>query len=59
MLVTTTRFRELTDQVAGSLGCPDLRILEVAHPLGGTPEHTILQWADGAVEAALALYTAS
>lgn len=56
-MVTTTKFRALTDQVAASLGQPDARILEVDHPLGGTDEETIRQWADQAVEATLALLT--
>lgn len=55
MVVTTTRFRALTDQVATTLGQPDARILEVAHPLGGTPEADVRAWADGAVEDALRL----
>ena len=57
MIVTTTDFRALTDQVASSLGQPDARILEVPHPLGGTDEATVLAWADAAVEEALRLFT--
>ena len=56
-MVTTTKFRALTDQVAASLGQPDARILEVDHPLGGTDEATIEAWADAAVEEALRLLT--
>lgn len=56
-MVTTTKFRALTDQVAASLGRPDLRILEVGHPLGGTDKATILKWADAAVERTIALLT--
>lgn len=58
MIVTTTQFRALTDQVAVSLGLPDARVLEVPHPLGGTAEATVLTWADAAVEATLQLLTA-
>lgn len=56
-MVTTTEFRSLTDQVAASLGQPDARILEVAHPLGGTAVATVEAWADAAVEEALRLLT--
>ena len=57
MIVTTTKFRPLTDQVAASLGRTDLRIIEVDHPLGGTDEATVLSWADAAVERTIALLT--
>ena len=55
VVVTTREFRSLTEQVAASLGHPDLRILEVGHPLGGTKEETVLEWADEAVEATIQL----
>ena len=57
VVVTTREFRSLTVQVAAALGHPDLRILEVGHPLGGTKEETILEWADDAVEATIQLLT--
>ena len=57
VVVTTCEFRSLTEQVAASLGHPDLRILEVGHPLGGTKEETVLEWADDAVEATIQLLT--
>ncbi|HJM27671.1 MAG: hypothetical protein QF596_05645 [Acidimicrobiales bacterium] len=47
----------LTEQVASSLGHSNLRILVVGHPLGGTDEATILQWADEAVEETIQLLT--
>ncbi len=56
-MVTTTKFRTLTDQVAASLGQPDARIIEVDHPLGGTDESIVEDWADAAVEEALRLLT--
>ena len=58
MVVTTTKFRALTDQVAASLGMPELRIVEVDHPLGGTPEATVQSWAPAAADAALELLLA-
>ena len=57
MVVTTTKFRMLTDQVAASLGQPDARIIEVPHPLGGTDVESVERWADAAVEEVLQLLT--
>lgn len=48
----------LTEQVAAGLDAADIRILEVPHPLGGTDEATIRQWADAAVDDTLALFGA-
>lgn len=59
MLVATTKFRMLTNQVAASLDAHDLRVLEVPHPLGGTDEATILEWADAAIDATIALFLKS
>ena len=59
MVVTTTKFRALTDRVAASLGQPGARIVEVGHPLGGTEEPTVLTWADAAVDEMLRLFTAA
>jgi N-acyl-D-aspartate/D-glutamate deacylase len=56
-VVTTEKFKVLTEQVASSLGHSNLRILVVGHPLGGTDEATILQWADEAVEETIQLLT--
>lgn len=55
-MVTTTKFRALTGQVASSLGADDLRIVEVDHPLGGTDPTTVQTWADAAADAAMALF---
>ena len=57
MIVTTTKFRRLTDQVAATMGLPDARIVEVAHPLGGTDAATVAAWADAAVEETIRLLT--
>ena len=59
MVVTTTKFRALTNQVASSLGMPQLRIVEVEHPLGGTAVGTVQSWADEAAGAALDLFLGS
>jgi hypothetical protein len=57
IVVTTTKFLDLTQRVAANFGLPDARILVVDHPLGGTDEQTILDWADAAVERAVTLFT--
>jgi hypothetical protein len=57
--VTTTNFATLTDRVATNFGLPDCRVVVVEHPLGGTDEATILDWADAAVERILGLFTGS
>ena len=57
--MTTTKFEGLTTQVAASFGFPDARIAVVDHPLGGTSEEVVIQWADALVEAVLALFTGS
>ncbi len=59
MVFTTTKFEQLTRAVAGSYGMPDLRIVTVPHPLGGTDEDTILRWADAAVDDVIALFSGS
>lgn len=59
MVVATSKFRMLTDQVARSLDAADIRVLEVPHPLGGTDEATIRSWADAALAEAVALFTGS
>jgi hypothetical protein len=57
IVVTTTKFVDLTQRVALNFGLPDARIVVVDHPLGGTDAETILGWADGAVERAVTLFT--
>lgn len=56
MVVTTTKFRRLTEQVASSLGADDLRIVVVDHPLGGTDPQTVQSWAPEAADQAMALF---
>ena len=55
-MVTTTRFAELTATVAANFGLA-ARTIIVDHPLGGSDEAMIVRWADGAVEAAMGLFT--
>ena len=57
--MATTSFEPLATEVAQTLGLPDLRIIAVNHPLGGTDEATVVDWADAAVEPTLRLLTGS
>ncbi len=50
MVVTTSEFRTLTEQVATNLGMGDARIVEVAHPLGGIDVAAVEKRADSVVE---------
>jgi hypothetical protein len=59
VVVTTTRFVELTRRVAANFGLPESRIVVVDHPLGGTSEDVILEWADAAVDRIISLLTAT
>jgi hypothetical protein len=57
VVFTTTKFEPLTRKVAQSYGLPETRIVTVGHPLGGTDEATILQWADAVVDEVIARLT--
>ena len=57
VLVATAGFESLAAGVAETLGLPDLRIVEVEHPLGGIDANAVLDRADAAVEPALRLLT--
>lgn len=59
MVLTTTGFLNLTEQVARAIGLPDARIVVVAHPIGGIEEPAVLERARGIVEEVLALWTGS
>ncbi len=59
MLVATTEFRALAADVAATMGLPDMRIVAVGHPLGGTDEATVIGRAEAAAEPALRLLTES
>tara|TARA_Y100001970_G_scaffold286387_1_gene408419 strand:+ start:972 stop:1157 length:186 start_codon:yes stop_codon:yes gene_type:complete len=50
IVFTTEKFKELTYATANSLGMPKARIMVVPHPLGGTEEETIIDWAESAVD---------
>ena len=50
MVFTTTKFHALTNTVAESFDLPDLRYVVANHPLGGTSEDVIVEWADQLVD---------
>jgi hypothetical protein len=57
VVVTTTMFADLTSRVAASIGMPDCRRVVIGHPLGGTDDATLLQWADDSVDRIIAQLT--
>jgi len=57
VVFTTTKFELLTTKVAANFGLPNARHVTVEHPLGGTDEETIRQWADAAVDAVITALT--
>jgi hypothetical protein len=57
VLVATEALRKLTDQTAHDLGLGDLRVVSVAHPIGGVDPDEIRRRADGVVDEVLALLT--
>lgn len=52
--MVTSDFTRLAVGTAKSYGVPDMRRLDVAHPVGGIPEHDVREKAKRAVEAFLA-----
>ncbi|MEC8947450.1 MAG: hypothetical protein VYD11_02025 [Actinomycetota bacterium] len=57
VLVATEALRELTDQTAHDLGLTNLRVVSVAHPIGGVDPDEIRRRADGVVDEVLMLLT--
>ena len=57
VVVTTTEFRPIAETMAEHFGLPDLRIVVLPHPIGGTEPDTLSRWADDAVDTVLALCT--
>jgi hypothetical protein len=57
VVATTTHFVDLTRRVAAGFGVPDARVAVFPHPLGGTPDDTILGWADAAIDEVIGLLT--
>jgi len=59
VLVATDALSELAGQTATDLGLPDLRVVSVAHPIGGVDPDEVRRRADGAVDEVLGLLTGS
>jgi hypothetical protein len=57
VVVTTTRFEPIATTLSASLGLPAARLLVLPHPIGGTDEPTLHEWADAAADRLIALFT--
>ncbi len=57
-MLTTTEFEKLARFQARAMGCPDLRILLIEHPLGGTTAEEALAKTGPAVESLVRLFEA-
>ena len=57
VVVTTTEFRPIAESMAQHFGLPELRIVVLPHPIGGTDPDTLSGWADDAVDTVIALWT--
>jgi hypothetical protein len=57
VVVTTTKFEPIAVTLSESLGLADTRRLVLPHPIGGTDEATLNEWADAAVDQLIALLT--
>ena len=57
VVVTTTEFQPIAKTMAEHFGLPELRLVVLPHPIGGTPPDTLSRWADAAVDTVLALWT--
>jgi hypothetical protein len=58
VVVTTTMFEPIAITLSAAQGLPDTRRLVLPHPIGGTDETTLHQWADAAVDRLVSLLTA-
>ncbi len=59
VVVTTTRFEPVAATLSANFGLSDTRRLVLPHPLGGTDEATLFDWADAATDQLIALLTSS
>ena len=55
--MTTNALSDLATKTATELGLPDLRMVSVAHPIGGVDPDEIRRRADNVVDEGLALLT--
>lgn len=56
VVVTTVKFRPIAETLAANFGLPDVRLLVLPHPIGGTDRVTLHEWADASVDALTALF---
>jgi hypothetical protein len=57
VVVTTTRFEPIAATLSESFGLAETRRLVLPHPIGGTDEPTLHQWADAAADRLISLFT--
>lgn len=57
VVVTTTRFEPIAATMSASMGLTNTRRLVLPHPIGGTDEPTLHQWADASADHLIALFT--
>jgi hypothetical protein len=59
VVVTTTKFEPVATTLSANFGLADTRRLVLPHPLGGTDEATLYEWADAATDQLISLLTSS
>jgi len=57
VVTTTTQFQPIASTLSSSFGAPETRLLVLPHPIGGTDEATLRQWAEAATDRLIALFT--
>lgn len=57
VVTTTTQFQPVAKTLSSSFGAPETRLLVLPHPIGGTDEATLRQWAEAATDRLIALFT--
>jgi hypothetical protein len=57
VVVTTTKFEPIAVTLSAAQGLPETRKLVLPHPIGGTDEPTLHEWADAAADTLIALLT--
>jgi len=57
VVVATTQFEAIAKAMSSHFGLPNARTLVLPHPFGGTDPAMLMNWADAAVDDAIALLT--
>ena len=57
VVTTTTQFEPVARTLSASFGAPNTRLLVLPHPIGGTDEVILNQWAEAAADQLIALFT--